>query len=30
MLYAFIFLFFAAAGAGVWSIDALRSRPAAR
>lgn len=29
MLYTFIFLFFAAAGAGKWSIDALRSRPAA-
>lgn len=30
MLYAFIFLFFAAAGAGSWSVDALRNRPAAR
>ena len=30
MLYAFIFLFFAAAGAGSWSLDALRSRPAAQ
>ena len=30
MLYAFIFLFFAAAGAGSWSLDALRGRPAAQ
>jgi len=29
LLYAFIFLYFAAAGAGKWSIDALRSRPSA-
>ena len=26
MLYAFIFLFFAAAGGGAWSIDALRGK----
>ncbi len=26
VLYCFIFLFFAAAGAGAWSIDALRGR----
>jgi putative oxidoreductase len=30
MLYAFIFLFFAAAGAGSWSLDTLRNRPAAQ
>ena len=28
MLYAFIFLYFAAAGAGPWSIDAMRNRAA--
>jgi putative oxidoreductase len=28
MLYAFIFLYFAAAGAGAWSIDAMRNRTA--
>lgn len=26
VLYCFIFLFFAAAGAGAWSLDALRAR----
>ena len=26
MLYAFIFLFFAAAGGGAWSVDALRGK----
>lgn len=29
VLYCFIFLFFAAAGAGAWSLDALLSRPRA-
>jgi putative oxidoreductase len=27
VLYCFIFLFFAAAGAGAWSVDAMRERP---
>jgi putative oxidoreductase len=27
VLYCFVFLFFAAAGAGAWSIDAARARP---
>ncbi|MEG3122599.1 DoxX family protein [Sphingomonas sp. GB1N7] len=27
MLYCFIFLYLAAAGAGAWSVDAMRSRP---
>ena len=26
VLFCFVFLFFAAAGGGVWSVDALRSR----
>jgi putative oxidoreductase len=26
VLFCFLFLFFAAAGGGVWSVDALRSR----
>jgi len=30
VLYCFVFLFFAAAGAGAWSIDAMRARPGAR
>ena len=29
VLYCFVFLFFAAAGAGAWSVDGLRRRPAA-
>ncbi len=29
MLYAFIFLFFTAAGAGRWSVDALRTKATA-
>jgi putative oxidoreductase len=29
VLYCFVFLFFAAAGAGAWSLDAVRRRPAA-
>ena len=29
VLYCFVFLFFAAAGAGAWSVDRLRRRPAA-
>lgn len=29
LLYAFIFLYLAAAGAGPWSVDAARSKPAA-
>ncbi|PYE86973.1 DoxX family protein [Phyllobacterium leguminum] len=28
MLYCFVFLYFAAAGPGVWSLDALRERKA--
>lgn len=28
VLYCFVFLFFAAAGAGAWSVDAARARPA--
>ena len=27
VLYCFVFLFFAAAGAGAWSVDALRREP---
>lgn len=27
VLYCFVFLFFAAAGAGAWSVDAARARP---
>jgi len=30
MLYAFVFLYFAAAGGGAWSVDALRNRPTTR
>ena len=30
MLYAFVFLYLAAAGAGPWSVDALRTRPQVR
>jgi putative oxidoreductase len=26
VLYCFVFLFFAAAGAGAWSVDAMRGR----
>jgi putative oxidoreductase len=29
MLYAFVFLYLAAAGAGPWSLDALRTQPRA-
>jgi len=29
VLYCFVFLFFAAAGAGAWSVDGSRRRPAA-
>ncbi|TMH67782.1 MAG: DoxX family protein [Betaproteobacteria bacterium] len=29
VLYCFVFLFFAAAGGGAWSLDAVRRRPAA-
>ena len=29
VMYCFVFLFFAAAGAGAWSLDGLRRRPAA-
>jgi len=29
VLYCFVFLFFAAAGAGAWSVDGLPRRPAA-
>lgn len=29
VLYCFVFLFFAAAGAGAWSVDAMRGRPTA-
>lgn len=28
VLYCFIFLFFAAAGAGTWSVDTMRAKPA--
>jgi len=28
VLYCFVFLFFASAGAGAWSLDAVRRRPA--
>lgn len=28
MLYCFIFLYLAAAGGGVWSVDAMRNKPA--
>ena len=28
VLYCFVFLFFAAAGGGAWSLDAVRRRPA--
>ena len=30
MLYAFVFLYLAAAGAGPWSLDALRAKPRAQ
>jgi putative oxidoreductase len=28
VLYCFVFLYFAVAGAGAWSVDAIRGRPA--
>jgi putative oxidoreductase len=29
VIYCFVFLFFAAAGAGAWSLDCIRCKPAA-